>query len=143
MITKRKFLAILMAVCVGCGPLNPLMAIPLGINAYIFWKNGEARKYYTGDAKHIYQQIKEITKSFGHAVVKDNGTNLHTKSANHDFKWTVEQWDPNVVAVKCRIDFIGDREYVELMYRQLDARLGVKTTKVIDESTSRKWLRQR
>lgn len=142
----KKFVILTSLVLLGCDAVSPLSVVPLGINVYLYWKDGEARKYYTGDVEPIFVELKSVVQEYEHTVAIDEidekgGHNFVTNSKNHKFKWYVIQYDPKVVLLKCRIDFMGDKPYVELMYKELDKRLGVKTTKIIDESSSHRWRR--
>ena len=131
---------------VGCGPISPFMAIPIAVDAYLYWKDGEARKFYTGEAEYVQRQVLASVKFYEHTVEsntknEDGSFSIVTNSQNHKFKWNISQHDPKVVLVKCRIDFLGDKPYVELLYKKLDEKMGVKTTQIIDESTEERWLR--
>lgn len=143
---KKFLLLMLVGVVAGCGAISPFALIPIGVNTIMYWKEGEARKFYSGEAADVYSKLHNSVKDYGHVISDETGEgtvkNFISTSQNHKFKWHVEQYDPKVVLVKCRIDFWGDREYTELIYKKLDEKMGVKTTKVVDESTSRKWKRK-
>lgn len=123
---------------VGCGT-SPLLLVPAGINVILFWKNGVATKYYTGDKEDITEKLKTVITSFSHSIEEQNDK-ITSKSENHIFHWEVKQVDKKVCKITCRIDTFGDKEYAELIFKKLDSTLGLKTSKIIDESTDRKWL---
>lgn len=142
---KRLLLAIALAIplvsSVGCG-VTPVMGISVLVDLVLLWKDGNAKKYYTGKQANVYPKLKQVLHSMGHTIAKDSvnskGVNIiESHSAGHRFSITVAQYDPDVVLVTCRIDFMGDKYYAELMYRQLDSMMGVRTTMVIDNGVKR------
>jgi len=132
---------------VGCNQISPLSLLPLGVNTVIFWKDGEGKKYYNNDLSVINVYLEKAITELHHTIdtpESDGSTTKFTShSENHKFKWETSQYDPEVVCVKCRIDFWGDKQYVELIFKKLDEYMEVKTEKVVDTSTRRYWKRDK
>lgn len=122
----------------GCSILSPFNAIQGVVDIVIYWKEGEARKYYTGEEQDVYNKMKDVCADFDQNITKDTkdrkGQHLiYTKSKNNKFKIHIYQADPKVVCVKVRVNTMGDVEYVNLMYKKLDVYMKVKTTKIVYE----------
>ncbi len=137
---KRIFIALALLLGVvampGCG-VAPFIIGP-AIQGYIYWKDGEARKYYKQDINVVHNNLKSVLISMGHTIDQDTASNggwqMVSHSTNHKFKIRVLNTDPNVCCVKIRIDFMGDKPYAELVYRLLDKTLGERTVGIKVES---------
>jgi hypothetical protein len=121
----------------GCNFLSPFSAVQGVVDIVIYWKEGEARKYYTGDVEYTYNRFKMVCADMDQTITKESkdikGYVLYTKSKNNKFKIHVYQADPKIVCVKVRVNTMGDVEYVNLMYQKLDVYMKVKTTKIVYE----------
>ncbi len=127
---KKLLVMGFLCVLIGCASVTPLAVVPSGVNAILFWKDGTARKFYTGDKESVKSALKSTLAELSHGLT-ENGDNIVSKSDNHKFKWNVKQYDKNITCITCRIDFFGDKDYTELVYSKLDATLGLKTGKVV------------
>lgn len=135
---RRVFLASCLGLFVGCEMINPFAIIGPAVQGYIYWREGEARKYYKNSPEEVFSAIKlTVLNDLKHEIVTEqriNGYEMLTKSQNHKFLIRVEQTDPMVSVCKIRIDFMGDKPYAELLYRSMDKYLGATTIGVVEET---------
>src|SRR5690348_12280014 len=93
----------------GCEIISPFSAIQGVVDLVIYWKEGEARKYYTGDVEYVYEKFKLVCEDMGQKIEKDTKNRkkqhlIYTKSENNKFKIHVYQADPKIVCVKVRMN---------------------------------------
>ena len=134
----RKFLLLLLF-CVGCSSLIPFA--PDAIDIGIAWVNGEAHKYYFSDAQNTEQAVRVVLKKMEFEITKDNKNDkgVLTLTANSkeqqkkkrdrnndSFKIVVDPVRHNVTKVSIRVNIMGDHEYAELIYDQIDKQGGMK-----------------
>jgi len=118
------FLTIFFSVgCTGPG----LFVSPI-INGIIAWKEGEAHKYYGHNTdtilratKHALTKMnlpisKEETKSSGYYLVAGN---------NNRFKIKIHKVENEITKLSIRINFMGDKPYAELFYKNVDKEINV------------------
>jgi len=126
------FLAFLLAVVPmvgisGCG-IGPEMLIGPIVTGVIYWKNGEATKYYANDYASVSRATNRALMEMGLPITKkEEGKNsVYIIAGNNNrFKIHVEYVEPNITRLRCRIDFMGDKPYAELMYRKVDDEVGI------------------
>lgn len=110
----------------GCGlPFNPISPI---ISFYLTWKEGEARKHYRYDHKTVYKAVKRSLSSLEYAITTDeeNESGYYIVADSNDrFKITVEKVEPEITLLKIRVNFMGDKPYAELIYKEVDNQLNV------------------
>lgn len=140
MIRKAFIAAVCLFLFAGCAAVSPLSSIGPAVQGYIYWKEGEARKYFKRTPQDVYSAIKlTVLNDLKHEVVSEmrlNGYDMITRSQNHKFHIHVEQTDPMISVCKVRIDFMGDKPYAELLYRSMDKYLGTETIGVIEETNN-------
>jgi hypothetical protein len=124
----------------GCWAASSLVSVPFSIagNGYIAWRNGEAFKYYPYNKDimsratqrafnrmgltvlNVYRNdtdgceclwIRFYDRSQGYAMLAGN---------NNAFNLNIDQKEQNISIVRCRVDFWGDKSYVELLYKYID-----------------------
>lgn len=118
---------------------------------YVTWKNGEATKYYHYNTTTVHRAVRlalndmdiriasdsaQTTKNKGRKGVfsrhrkpessSDNGFQIMAGNSNR-FKIRVEHVEKDICRLKVRIDFWGDKPYVELLYKKVDEYLNVVT----------------
>lgn len=107
---------------VGC-TAAPLLISPI-VTGVIMWKDGEARKYYNEEAAVIYRATKTSLKELDHPITKDeqkDGSYKITAGDKDRFHITIRQVKPRITEVVIRVNFLGDKPYAELVYRQIDS----------------------
>lgn len=130
----RKFMSILLLSFVllnGCAAFSPFLLVGPAVQGYMMWKDGEGIRYYNKEGYEVYQALKIVLHNLEHKVgvdeIKTEGNfYMTTKSSKHSFKINIVRADSGVTALKIRIDFMGDKPYVELLCKKLDAQLGVR-----------------
>jgi hypothetical protein len=116
----------------GCGTgigtfVSPIVSGAAG--GYIYWKGGEAIKYYDYDSKIINKSACRAFKQMGLPVTKqqkkgENGFYIIAGDKDR-FKVQVTPAQDNITRVTVRVNFLGDKPYVELFYKYLDDQINV------------------
>lgn len=137
---KKFIITILLLLWVGflgCSPAIFLGGIGTAVQAYVYWKEGEAHKYYKYDADIMYKATLRAIKKMDLTVTQDTvvapkksrkgsipGHHLIATS-NDRFKVKIFSTDKNVTEVSIRINFMGDKPYAELLYAYIDDQVNV------------------
>jgi hypothetical protein len=126
----KKFLAILALFSVislaGCDFVSPFVS-PI-VSGVIYWKQGEAFKYYDFDVDTTYRATKRALRDMELQVTEDNETDSGYKmiaDSNDRFKIGVEKAENNISVVRIRVNTFGDKPYAELIYENIDINLGI------------------
>jgi hypothetical protein len=95
------------------------------VNAYIYWKEGEAHKVYEYNEFVVYNAVLAALEEMKLPVKEEKGTvGKSIKAGNNDlFKIKVISMEKNITKLSCRINFMGDKPYAELLYRIVDEKL--------------------
>ena len=123
----------------GCWAASTLIGTPvqIGVQAYVTWKNGEAFKYYPYSKEVMSRAVQRAFTRMQLTVVgviptSSDGCTFIVKwwdkttgygilaGNNNQFNVNIEQKEQNVCVVRCRVDFWGDKEYAELLYKYID-----------------------
>ena len=113
---------------VGCdmGILSP---IGPAINFFLAWKDGEATKYYHFNSDIVYRATKRSLIEMGLPITRDdpvnNGSYYVIAGNNNQFKIKITPYEADIAKLSCRIDFMGDKPYAELLYAKVDEELNV------------------
>jgi len=106
----------------GCSVV-PFIANPI-VTGVVMWYEGEAHKYYDEEALTIYRVTKNVLKKLNHPITKDqsnqNGGFYLIAGDKDRFKIVIRRVKPHITEVKVRVNFMGDKPYAELLYRQID-----------------------
>jgi Protein of unknown function (DUF3568) len=106
----------------GCSAA-PMLISPI-ITGVIMWKDGEARKYYNEESHVLYRASKNSLKELDYPIIKDEkqkSEGYYIVAGNNDkFKIVIRQIRPHITEVKIRVNFMGDKTYAELIYKQID-----------------------
>lgn len=107
----------------GCDAA-PLLISPI-VTGVIMWKDGEAHKYYNEEAHTLYRATKLSLKELDHPITKDQpyqeGGYYIVAGQGDKFHIVIRQVKPHITEVRCRVNFMGDKPYAELLYRQIDS----------------------
>jgi hypothetical protein len=123
-----KFLVVFSIFFSGCAALAPTALISPLVQAVILWKDGEAHKYYPHAEKVVYSATKRSLLSLGVSIQKESfskGVYHINASQNNKFSIKIDAAEPHVTKVSIRIDFMGDKDYAELIYKTIDNQLNV------------------
>lgn len=123
-----KFLMVFSIFFSGCAALGPTALISPIVQAVVMWKEGEAHKYYPHTEKVVYSSTKRALKSLGVSIQKESfnkGVYHINASQNNKFSIKIYTTEPHVTKVSIRIDFMGDKDYAELIYKTIDNQLNV------------------
>jgi hypothetical protein len=111
----------------GCAAvfMAPVSAI---VQGYVMWKDGEATKYYNTDIDTTYRSLKHATDKLNLKIVTDNQNKdkkgYYLVIGDKDkFKVKIIPTKNNVTQIKIRINFMGDKPYAELLYKEIDNNL--------------------
>lgn len=106
----------------GCSTVPIIGPIITGI---VMWKDGEASKYYNEEAHTLYRSVKISLKEMDYNISSEenlkNGGNYIVAGDNDQFKIVIRQVKPHITEVKIRVNFLGDKQYAELLYDQIDS----------------------
>lgn len=132
---KISFLLLLLAVLFtgGCGSASLFLGgAGAVVQGYIYWKEGEAHKYYQYDADIMYKATKRALDKMNLPIKEDKlvpaakshrGTipgHRMIATSNNKFKIKIISREKNVTEIAIRIDFMGDKPYAELIYAHID-----------------------
>lgn len=114
----------------GCGGISPLDPISQGINLYLTWKDGEGHKYYLYDSDTVYRAVKRSCRKLGYQIERDdpptsNRNYYFIAGGNDRFKIKVDPAEKNISRLSIRINFWGDKQYAELIFKEVDDELSV------------------
>lgn len=134
--TKRKIVVFLFLVLIlfsGCSipELVPLVSLAGGsYQGYIIWKGRESSKYYALDSKTVCQAVIKSCEQLALETVinnpfSDNGCSLETRG-KYPMEINVVHMEKNITGVLITIDFFGDKQYAELLYRTIDNNIVLK-----------------
>lgn len=110
----------------GCG--GPEILISPLVNGVITWINGEGHKYYANDHHTIYRATKRSLLKLGIPVSKDEPSDdrYYIKAGNNDrFKINIVPHEENISRLSIRVNFMGDKDYAELIFQEVDKQLGI------------------
>jgi hypothetical protein len=141
------------AAMTGCEMFNPIGPL---IQLGIYWKEGEAHKYYQTDHDTLYRSTLAALKDLdipvnseekdgntiyiragGKVAVSDEGgprgagpVNLQSDDR---FKIRVVKVNEKVSKLSIRVNTFGDKPFAELVYRNIDARPGIRCFQSTEE----------
>ena len=125
LVRQIQFLAFLFLFAIaGCA--GPEIFIGPAVTGVIYWINGEAHQYYENDAETLYRATKRAMVKLGLKITKDNlKNNTHYLQAGdrNRFSVTIQNVDKKVGRINIRINFMGDKDYAELIYKKIDEEL--------------------
>ena len=114
-------LCILSIFLAGCGAETILGPIAAG---YIMWKEGEAHKYYKSDSGTVHRAVKRALEDMGLSISRDDppdqGDYYLIAGDNNRFKIKIVRIEKNITKLSVRINFMGDKDYAELLYKNVD-----------------------
>ncbi len=125
MYTKIAAMALLVCV-VGCQFFNPIAPI---VQLGIYWKEGEATKYYAVNQDELATATKKALAKFTLPIISESEKDrtISIKAGDDDkFKIKVIAVRDNVSKLCIRVNTFGDRPYAELLYRFIDEQPEVK-----------------
>ncbi len=116
---------LLLATFVGCPGIFPLVGT--AIDLYVKWKEGEAHAYFATDRETARAAVKRALDNLDHRIIQESrtGTDDYSISAgnNDRFNIKVVRVEPYITRVSIRVNFMGDRPYAELIYKELISEL--------------------
>jgi len=108
----------------GCGPAT--MLIGPTVTGVIYWVNGDAHKYYEEDPSVIYRSTKHVLADLNLSISKDEAKNNSyyiVAGEKNTFSIVIEKTDKNMTKLNIRINYLGDKDMAELIYKKIDAQL--------------------
>ena len=105
----------------GCGAETILGPIATG---FIMWQEGEAHKYYKSDSGTVHRAVKRTLEDMGLSISRDDlpdqGDYYVIAGNNNRFKIKIVRIEKNITKLSVRINFMGDKDYAELFYKNVD-----------------------
>ncbi len=125
------FVTALLSGCAAGGCLSFLPITGPAYEGYVFWKSGEATKYYAFDLDTTYRAVMRASDQLKleAKVIKSapkEGYSLETKG-NVPMHIDILPLEKSVTTVVTKIPTFGDKHYVELFYKTVDDNLPRKT----------------
>lgn len=123
-----KFLVVFSIFFSGCAALAPTALISPIVQAVVMWKDGEAHKYYPHSEKTVHSATKRALQALDVSIQKEDfskGTYHISASQNNKFSIKIYATEPRTTKVSIRIDFMGDKDYAELIYKTIDNQLNI------------------
>ena len=120
------FLAFFMLFVVGCAEIG-LIVGPI-ITGVTFWINGEAHRYYEQQPDIVYRASKHALTDLGIPITKDqqkNNTYYIVAGQNNRFSIRIEKAEQKLTKFSNRINFVGDKDFAELIYKKTDEHLNI------------------
>ena len=106
----------------GC-EVAPFLVAPI-ITGVVYWKNGEAKKYYNESAKVLHRSSLNALDVLEIPIirdVKDDSGNYSIVAGNEEeFKININQIKNNISEITIRVNFMGNKEYSELIFEKID-----------------------
>ena len=116
---------VLFPLVLGCAAAVPLAGVSGGaVNLAIFWCNNEGRKYYEYDAETIHRAAKQALEKMGQPITSDTTKEIKA-GAKDRLKIKIEERQPRITKLSCRVNTLGDKEMGELFFRYVDDQLNV------------------
>lgn len=120
--TLKKYffiLIILTSITFGCSPSMIIGPIVTGVT---YWIQGESHRYYSENKEIIYKATKHVLETnnlkINKEYVKNNIYYINAGTYNR-FKIKIESFE-KVTKLNIRINTFGDKDYTELLYKQID-----------------------
>lgn len=104
----------------GCSFL--FLASPI-ITGIVMWKQGEAKKYYEEDYQIVLRAVKKTVTKYKLSITRQHNykNEYIVVAGNGDrFKITVKKESSLHTLVCIRINFFGDKQLAELIYKTID-----------------------
>jgi hypothetical protein len=130
LVFKNRFLAIFSVLAIlisGCGLDLGLIVSPI-TTGIVYWINGEAHKYYKNDAETIYRATNRVLLSLEQKTSYEHKEGSHYKiiaGNNNRFSIRIDKVDKGICRMNIRINFMGDKDFAELIYKEIDKQLDV------------------
>lgn len=120
-----SFFAIIAMSILGCGAEILISPIVTGV---IYWVNGEAHKYYEHEPDTVYRSTKHALRELDQEIKKDvkNNDQYEIIAGNENrFSITIQKADKNITKLNIRINYLGDKEFAELIYKKVDEQIDI------------------
>lgn len=93
------------------------------------WKEGEAHKYYKSDSGTVYRAAQRALEDMELPTSSDDPPNQGNyyiiAGANNRFKIKVVRIEKNITKLSVRVNFMGDKPYAELFYKNVDYQINI------------------
>jgi hypothetical protein len=107
----------------GC-EVAPFLVAPI-ITGVVYWKNGEAKKYYNENQKVLHRSSINALNELQIPItrdIRDNSGNYSIVAGDKDeFKISVNRLKNNISEITVRVNFMGNKEYSELIFEKIDS----------------------
>jgi len=107
----------------GCTPWTVLNPIAIGVAR---WHDGEFVKYYEKEADILYRATKHALEELEYVLDRDekNRNVFYIVAGENDkFKITIKEIKNNVSELKIRVNFMGNKQYAEMLMEKIDSNL--------------------
>lgn len=122
----KNFSLMMLFLCIffgGCAAA-PFVITPI-VTGVIYWKEGEARKYYAEDSFVLHRAAVLALQQLDQPITSDvKNTDLSysiTGGDSHKVKISIKAVRKHISEVRIRVNFMGDKPFAEMLYKQIDA----------------------
>lgn len=131
LVFRNRFLAFFSVFAIlisGCALDLGLIVSPI-TTGIVYWVNGEAHKYYKNDVETIYRATHRVLASLEQKISHENrdaGKKYKIIAGNRNrFAIRIDKIDKDICRMNIRINFMGDKDFAELIYKEIDKQIDV------------------
>jgi hypothetical protein len=111
----------------GCN-FVPSLASPI-VTGVVAWKSGQAHKYYEFNYHIMRDVVVRSLQELNIEIINEDffQEKCYKITAGKDdkFKIKISEVKHGICRVSIRINFMGDKEYAELLYKQIDKQTNI------------------
>lgn len=131
LVSKKRFLTFFSIIAIlisGCAADLGLIVSPI-TSGIVYWINGEAHKYYKNDIDTVYRSanrvLVEMEQRISYEETKPGKKYKIIAGNNNRFAIRIDKIDKDICRMNIRINYIGDKPFAELIYKEIDKQLDV------------------
>jgi hypothetical protein len=131
LVSKKRFLtffSIFAILISGCALDLGMIVSPI-TSGVVYWVNGEAHKYYKSDIDTIYRSLNrvmlELDQKIYHLEIKPGKKYKIIAASKNRFSIRLDKIDENICRMNIRINYLGDKDFAELIYKEIDKQIDV------------------
>lgn len=120
---KKFFVIFFIVFMFGCGGLDPISSIPPIINGIIIWENQTAIKYYDKNYETLNEAVIVCLKNLKIPIKSEKNFDWGKKIiCYNDDKFIIQiiKIQDNITKLTVRVNFLGNKEYAELIIKKID-----------------------
>jgi hypothetical protein len=110
----------------GCGTLG--MIVGPVVTGVTIWANGEAHRYYEENPEEICRAVQQTLTELKLPITQNRNKNNKyyiVAGERNRFSITIVRAEGNLTKLNIRINFFGDKNYAEFIYKKVDSQINV------------------